>query len=238
MGRMLVGWAASIAVAALSSAAVAQPVVFSGSGAVTSRSGDLPATGTAVVGDAFRVRLSFDPSDAALRYGDADFAAFALPLRAFEAAIGDYRFSFDGGGDTLFISRCPASLCGEASRTFSFNPTGAIGADAPFGGLSATSSDRFNITATFKDLDPTRPVSIADIVDPASASFLTFDYVVNAGATSPVNGVLSGTFSGGFEAVAAVPEPATWIAMLFGFGATGYGLRRSKGRTRSIYANG
>jgi hypothetical protein len=50
--------------------------------------------------------------------------------------------------------------------------------------------------------------------------------------TITVNGTGTGSFGGSVafqaDAVAAVPEPATWAMMLFGFGAVGYSIRRRK----------
>ena len=39
------------------------------------------------------------------------------------------------------------------------------------------------------------------------------------------------TFSDGLAVAAAVPEPATWLMMLLGFGGIGYSLRRKKATT-------
>ncbi len=55
-----------------------------------------------------------------------------------------------------------------------------------------------------------------------------------------VSGTTGGeaSFSGNinFAAAGAIPEPATWAMMLFGFGAVGYSMRRRKVEYRGLQA--
>ena len=52
---------------------------------------------------------------------------------------------------------------------------------------------------------------------------LTYGVGVTNGLT-----LLDDQFDGVSAAASAVPEPATWLVMLVGFGAIGYGLRRTR----------
>lgn len=58
---------------------------------------------------------------------------------------------------------------------------------------------------------------------PGSTYFQNAQFETNGGT------VVISNFSGGsFQALGAVPEPATWGMMILGFGAVGYGMRRRR----------
>lgn len=60
----------------------------------------------------------------------------------------------------------------------------------------------------------------------------SFGYAVAGGATYGSDRL--GAFSVGGTANGAVPEPATWMMMILGFGAIGYGMRRRRKVTTKI----
>ena len=65
-----------------------------------------------------------------------------------------------------------------------------------------------------------------DNVDPAT-------YRVNGNGTISAFGPAT---SSRVAATGAVPEPATWLMMIVGFGAIGFAMRRAKARTTAAYA--
>lgn len=69
-------------------------------------------------------------------------------------------------------------------------------------------------------------------LNPVSLSFDSDEIFVNfsgAGTSSPWSTTINFTT----DAVAAVPEPSTWMLMLLGFGAVGFAMRRSKGQVKT-----
>lgn len=64
-------------------------------------------------------------------------------------------------------------------------------------------------------------------------SGLNFPTLSTSGGYGP-NGILNASFSVG-EAVAPVPEPATWAMMLIGFGIIGVGMRRPRQKVTGSY---
>lgn len=90
------------------------------------------------------------------------------------------------------------------------NASGGIGPQAT-GGYYSTSAQSFDSSGVYK--------TSFTLASPSSVSFYLFD------------DNLSDNTGGVSLAVAAVPEPATWLMMLFGFGMIGFGMRSAKRRS-------
>ena len=221
-------WAALLAAAAWTGGAAAAPVRFAGEGVVTRSGGSLPATGSAVVGDAVRFGFTFDPDVATPDFVTPDFASYSVPFTNFSASLGGYSFSPSDPTAQLGIGRGFSFFGGpssESSRSFTFSFRGVPGAGAPFAGAA---SEQFQVSARFRDADPARPVSLSDLRDPAEAAARRVGYLGAASGMPPNFSFLDGTYQGGFAAVAAVPEPGTWALMIAGVGAVGGALRRRR----------
>lgn len=214
--------------------AAAEPMVFSGGGPIARVvAGSLQTTGTAVVGDFVRFAFTFDLA-AATQVGTGGAGlTYALPISDVDVALGRYQFLPAGTRASLTISQGFSFFGGsstEPSRAFTFSIGGSAGADAPFDLGNGARSDRFTITSIYRDIDPSRPVSLADVIDPLGVPLRSINY---SGSTGPSgsSASLQGFYSGGFSpAAAAVPEPASWAMMLAGFGAAGFVLRRRQRR--------
>jgi len=231
MRKGLIGVAGAALMAVLATAASAAPVVFSGGGLFTRSVGSLAPTGTAGVNSPFSFRFTFDLDDAVPVRSDATSATYQLPITDFEATLGTYAFQPRTGVAALNLSQGFAFFgqpFSEPSRLFSFSIAGSAGADAPFDLGSGPRNDSLSITAIYRDSDPARPVSLADVKDPAGTPLNSVSYFGSTGVAPPAFGSLTGIFSGGFAA-AGVPEPATWGMMILGFGAIGGALRRRAG---------
>lgn len=75
-------------------------------------------------------------------------------------------------------------------------------------------------------VDPTSDLNPVDLSFDSDEIFVNFS---GAQSSAP----WSTTINFGTDAVAAVPEPATWLLMLMGFGAVGFGMRRSKQQVKT-----
>lgn len=156
----------------------------------------------------------------------ASVMAVGLPSAANAALV----ISFDGESGTF---NSPNNAGGAFDQTGNFN----IGAVPGF--LSATISS--SKTGPNTDIDFTS-VTINglefDIVSDGVFEFRTFldgsgidPQVLRVMGNSSGNGSYSGTLS-----FAAVPEPATWAMMIFGFGLVGGAVRRRKANVSVSYA--
>ena len=65
-------------------------------------------------------------------------------------------------------------------------------------------------------------------------TFLTGSYSLLGRYTSDL-GVSSGTYNLTISQVAAVPEPASWAMLIFGFGAAGVAIRRTRATTLRVH---
>lgn len=151
---------------------------------------------------------------------------------SFDLDAGVYNVSFVDEAFTAFNRFGTASGCNEAGAscvlgfensarfiingaTFLFGDGQASGGLGPqaTGGYYASAAQSFaasNIFSTSFTLDA-----------PGSVSFYLFDDNL-------------GDNTGGVSlAVAAVPEPSTWMLMLLGFGAVGFAMRRSKDQVKT-----
>lgn len=165
---------------------------------------------------------------------------------------GNYTF-----GDTFNLRL--GTLAGVASPTFADNLQnarevlsgaqvmpfaigGPAGTTKPFGGVT------FNFTSPFI-YDPAQGDLLVDVFVPGQGLFGTFDFVQNNPLAYRVfNRELAPT--GSIQAFApvvrfevsavvpgnpgAVPEPATWLMMVLGFGSLGLALRRREQRLRRV----
>ncbi|TCJ39513.1 PEPxxWA-CTERM sorting domain-containing protein [Parafrankia sp. BMG5.11] len=134
----------------------------------------------------------------------------------FAPAKGQARVEAEGGDLTSVVIK--PSTVGQYFDFIEFNLNGA---DSPF---------TINACDNFGDC------SFSYSSDGKSGSNFVF------ASTDAAQSIASISFTGsatdirqirpGFEetAVGAVPEPATWAMMLFGFGAVGFGMRRRRGQ--------
>lgn len=240
MRKMIVkGAALAVAAGMWASAAVAAPVVFSGGGLFLRSFGSLAPTGTAAVGDGFRFSFIFDLDEATPTFSGSGVAAFTLPVTDFSAMLGRYEFVPAGTTAGLTIGQ-GFSFFGqpfsEPSRRFTLSFRGTAGADAPFDLGSGLRADGFSVTAIYRDVDPSRPLSPADVIDPAGNLLNSASYAGSTGVPGATSASVAGPYDGTFTEVAgAVPEPATWAMMVVGFGVIGAGMRRrGKARLASI----
>ncbi len=145
-------------------------------------------------------------------------------------AAGTYNLSFVNNAFTAFNRFGRSSGCNASgsSCTFGFensarfvidgmtnlfgdgNASGGVGPQAT-GGYYSTAGQSFAASSNFK--------TSFTLTNPSSVSFYLFD------------DNLSDNTGGVSLAVAAVPEPSTWLMMLFGFGMIGYGMRSAKRRS-------
>jgi uncharacterized membrane protein len=80
-----------------------------------------------------------------------------------------------------------------------------------------------NVSASIVGLGG-NPFSVA----PGNISSTTFNLSPNTGYTLAVTSAGNTTFGANLVAVSAAPEPATWALMVFGIGAIGVAMRRSR----------
>lgn len=97
-------------------------------------------------------------------------------------------------------------------------------------GVFAMAGQRDPYAFTFR-VNGTEVLDGQSFIGPANITSYVFDTVTTNGAV----GLRSLSVSSPLD-VGAVPEPATWVMMLFGFGAVGYSMRRKRTRVRVTYA--
>lgn len=199
------------------------------------------ATGSVVVGDTLRFRFSYDTAASALVFsGGPNFQVYSLPMTGVSATVGGYTLTPDTTPGTPpvillgtgFALLPPPGFFGPVfNQSFIIPGTGAgnlpfaVGAD---GGATLSIESRFA-----QDLTGITPTP-ANLRDPYEAFRNRFSLAVGDGQGTV--GVVAGEFIGGFVAVAAVPEPATWMMLIVGFGMIGAGMRGSEGRSRAVAA--
>lgn len=131
-----------------------------------------------------------------------DFAGYDLP-----SWINVYNIVLTQSGDStnLLGQNFNFTAAAQGTDAYQVGP-GAYGTNnLGFGGVSAGSYDDFSQT-----------------LSTLAGSSYTLSFQLSS------NGTPSGLMVSASEAVAGVPEPATWAMMLLGFGALGVALRRSR----------
>lgn len=207
--------------------------VYSGSGTVTSalRSSSAPAL-TIAAGDQLTFRFSFDTDNAySLFDGGPSFQVFAQPLTIDSIVIGGRSFTPDLGAATP-----PALLLGTGFRVLPGDMTSSAVVNQSFiipgttsGGLPFASPPTFGATfslesALRRDLAGA-PVTIADVFSPSDAALNRFTLVASSDGRNIAR--IEGAFTGALS-TGAVPEPATWVMLIAGFGLIGATLRRRR----------
>ena len=129
---------------------------------------------------------------------------------------------------------------GAFTRTFTFtlSQSGTISSGLITAGHNAAT--RIDFVSAFLN---GQPFSIGNFTIPGAGNF-GFGFLLNTPVapglqTLVVNGISGGggAFAGSVAfTAAAVPEPATWAMMIFGFGMVGYALRRRRKLDWSIRA--
>ncbi|TCJ32186.1 FxDxF family PEP-CTERM protein [Parafrankia sp. BMG5.11] len=133
-------------------------------------------------------------------------------------------------------------VAGEFTHTFAFTvPQSGLGSGsittsvAQTGFLSTIDTDFISILVNGSAVNLTK--STNNLIETGSATDVPI--TANGPNSIVVSGISRGngsyggnlTFIPGDE-VPAVPEPATWAMMLFGFGAIGFGMRRRKSKEK------
>lgn len=187
-----------------------------------------------------------------LIFAAAATMSMAAPSAASAATVIASLPDFNG---TLFSSGFPVDL-GSAGTFNYFLPAGATITSAFIGGTFGTSEVSTSTAAFDVNVDGT-VVTACPIASPTcfevGAAFRPFDIALPSSAFA---NLLDGTASLGiimtsasfvrygsptltinFDPLSAVPEPATWAFMLFGFGAIGGAMRRQrKAKVKVSYA--
>ena len=109
----------------------------------------------------------------------------------------------------------PAFIDGKIATVTSFGITGAV-FTGYCGGNSIDPYNKSGSTAVTRDLSQCTTSSIGELGGNTLLSY-NLDFI---------NGYLNGTVA----TMAPVPEPATWLMMLLGFGVIGFGMRSTKRR--------
>lgn len=160
-----------------------------------------------------------------LRKASAVSMACILAVGLPSAANAAQFLNFDGS-DGVFGNNNVAS--GSFSDSYDFNTAAAMGL------LSATISSVSSNTITNIDFTSvTLNGTEFDIVQTGRVEFRDLQDLFVAGGTQTllVNGTSggNGSYAGTLAFVeSAVPEPATWAFMIFGFGAIGGAMRRQR----------
>lgn len=167
----------------------------------------------------------------------ATAAAMCLMLSAAPAHAAEFFDPIDqnlldlAGSD--FFGATIVDQPGAFSHQFTFTVGSQSSANSSFTTILLGASD-IDFTSIFLDgfaftqtgFDPFAEEWQLAAVSLASGSHTIF---VNGSVVGASN---NGAYSGGLN-VAAVPEPATWAMLLFGFGAIGFGMRRRGAIKRS-----
>lgn len=131
-------------------------------------------------------------------------------------------------------------VAGEFTHTFNFIiPQTGLGSGsittsvAQTGFNSIIDTDFISILVNGSAVGITR--SANNLVETGSATDISI--LANVPNSIVVSGISRGNGSYGgnltfIPTTSAVPEPATWAMMLFGFGAIGFGMRRRKGKEK------
>jgi hypothetical protein len=224
-----------VAVGALfgASAAQADIITVTATGAVTSVSTAGGATTTLTSGTPLAVGFSFDSDALTTLFQSDDFIVYAIRVSNFSATLGSHIFQLDTGPSTppvLILARGFQQFGGPVSQRSlrqQFIFAGSGGATVPFGFDGGARGDTLELNATFNlgTADVPSP-TIALLRDPGGAARQTFGYV-SANPDFTQDGQASGFASAAFGfGLAAVPEPGTWAMMILGFGLIGGAMRR------------
>jgi hypothetical protein len=132
-----------------------------------------------------------------------------------------------GGGDAANISTLSQAFSTVAGQVYNFSfDFGAFGVSTTqtlqvglFDALSGATLATFT-TADVGSYNLDTLFTNSDFNFTALSGSTRVDFTLKGSPTASVDGLLDNV------SVAAVPEPATWAMMLFGFGAVGYSMRR------------
>ncbi|MXO60382.1 PEPxxWA-CTERM sorting domain-containing protein [Altererythrobacter salegens] len=172
-------------------------------------------------------------------------AANAATVISFNIAPGSQAATFQSGIGPLNLVSCnsgPTGCAGNftASGTFAMNPGWKlVGATLTTGPATKPSNNINFASATlngtpFTFFSPNGGISEFGILQP-----IMMQAVNNLNVSGYTGGRAS--FAGTLTFAQAVPEPATWVMMIVGFGAIGFATRRRKdtkasGRSQISYA--
>jgi hypothetical protein len=185
-----------------------------------------PPAGAVQIGDAVSFSFRFDTATAQLQSlfdADPTINIYYLPVTDFVAKIGVYTYR----NDSSYIGNASLQIWNDRNgstdaQSFSFYGRGpnVLPFDTGAGQtLESFTINAFDNTATARSNDLIG--SIAPFTAFASRPFSWLQY--NPGLAHSVH--VGGTYS---ATISAVPEPATWMMLIGGFGLVGGALRRRR----------
>lgn len=232
MNKVGIALLAAVALGALSSGAQAAVTTFGAN--PTGNSGDFNAA-AASQGGSVTTNINFDSPAVGASYtttggaavvngeGPNDGNTFTAPLSSGEGTHPVSNYLQLTGASSLTVDFLnPTSGAGlytiDLFNPFNVNPVSL----SAFSGLGGTGTLLGTVTAEPFNFQPDNLYFLGILSDSANISSIVFNTTGGAGDTVGLDDVVS------VQGTAAVPEPATWAMMLFGFGAAGISLRRRK----------
>lgn len=196
----------------------------------------IPAFTTATVFEAFEnggaANTQFNPATQAdsrvAARGFTESVSGDVPV--FQGTLLGESVNPDGGGDKYLAVQNGTFTVGLGSGVSFFSFI--------FGSLDSYNSVRLNFAdGDFRVFNGTQIIGASGVgpLNSGTAGRVSYD----TGTGSQITSVVFGSSSAAFEIdeiAAAIPEPATWAMMIFGFGMVGSTLRNRKSRTKVSFA--
>ncbi|MCP3733219.1 PEPxxWA-CTERM sorting domain-containing protein [Sphingomonas sp. MG17] len=218
-------------------AASAQNRTFTASGQITSiyDSALVPQMGSVAPGDAFRLTINFDPL---LAVGTGNVGQYRVPY-TYNAQVGGFSFFGQAGiAGNYFQAMNDFNACGPNGPPSCvvdaayFSSVGFEQTNGPFPINPGPGTIYRYFDVQFFDGTATAlsssSLSALDELSNFSSVNLTFG-IFNA---TQARGIYVNAANAGFSFASAVPEPATWLMMIGGFGMIGGSMRYRRRVTR------